>query len=61
MQYWVIGGEFSSLNFHQLVPGTQDIHGPYPTRQDAEEVWKERSQETRHKANVRYRIVTVDE
>ena len=51
MQYWVIGGEFSSLNFHQLVPGTQDI----------EEVWKERSQETRHKANVRYRIVTVDE
>jgi hypothetical protein len=56
-QYWVVGGEFGSLNFHSLVQGTQQVRGPYPTRPDAEEAWKAISQEFRHKANYRFTIV----
>lgn len=54
--YWVIGGEFSSLNFHSFIPGTQEIHGPYMVRETAEAIWKERSELSRSKANYRYVI-----
>ncbi|BAT58796.1 hypothetical protein GJW-30_1_01323 [Variibacter gotjawalensis] len=56
-QFWVVGGEFGSLNFHSLVQGTQQVRGPYPTRPDAEEAWKAISQEFRYKANYRFTIV----
>jgi hypothetical protein len=57
IQYWVVGGEFGSLNFHSLVPGTQQVRGPYPTRPDAEQAWKGVSEEFRHKCNYRFTIV----
>jgi hypothetical protein len=57
MQYWVVGGEFGSLNFHSLVEGTQQIRGPFPTRRDAEDTWKKVSEEFRHKCNFRFTIV----
>ena len=56
-QYWVVGGEFGSLNFHSLVPGTQQISGPFPTRLDAEQSWKKLSEDFRHKCNYRFTIV----
>ncbi len=56
-QYWVIGGEFSSLNFHNLVHGTQQVQGPFPSRADAESVWRKLSEENRHKCNVRFTIL----
>ncbi len=56
-QYWVVGGEFGSLNFHSLVQGTQQVRGPFPMRQDAEIAWKEISEEFRHKCNYRFTIV----
>ena len=56
-QYWVIGGEFSSLNFHNLVHGTQQVQGPFPTRTDAEQAWRSLSEENRHKCNVRFTIL----
>ena len=56
-QYWVVGGEFGSLNFHSLVQGTQQVRGPFPARQDAENAWKAISEEFRHKANYRFTIV----
>lgn len=56
-QYWVVGGEFGSLNFHSLVDGTQQIRGPFASRRDAEEAWKQVSEEFRHKCNFRFTIV----
>lgn len=35
--YWVIGGEFGSMNFHKLVHGTAQVQGPFNTRSDAED------------------------
>ncbi|WP_439955460.1 DUF4170 domain-containing protein, partial [Klebsiella pneumoniae] len=47
--YWVVGGEFRSLNFHQLVHGTAQVEGPFPTRKDAENAWRELSEKNRHR------------
>jgi hypothetical protein len=56
-QYWVVGGEFRSLNFHSLVEGTQEIRGPFATRSDAETAWQDVSVSHRHKCNYRFTIV----
>ena len=56
-QFWVVGGEFGSLNFHSLVQGTQQVSGPFPTRLDAEQAWKKLSEDFRHKCNYRFTIV----
>jgi hypothetical protein len=55
-EYWVIGGEFSSLHFHNLHTGTAIIRGPYPDRKTAEEVWQSLSEQHRHRANYRFLI-----
>ena len=55
--FWVIGGEFGSMNFHRLVEGSAQVKGPFKTRQEAEESWKEVSQEHRHRGSVRFTIV----
>jgi hypothetical protein len=57
VQYWVVGGEFGSLNFHTLVHGTQQIRGPFATRGEAENAWKAVSEEFRHKCSYRFTIV----
>jgi hypothetical protein len=59
MQFWVIGGEFTSLNFHSFTPGTSIVEGPFPTRADAEIAWKSLSENTKYKAN--YRFVITEE
>ena len=56
-QYWVVGGEFGSLNFHQLIDGTQQVKGPFPTRREAEDAWQAISQANRYRCNVRFTIV----
>ena len=56
MTYWVIGGEFTSLNFHSLIPGTTIVQGPFNTRAEAQEYWKEASQQYRSKAGYRFLI-----
>jgi hypothetical protein len=55
--FWVIGGEFGSMNFHKLVEGSAQVKGPFKSRKEAEDCWKEVSEENRHKAGVRYTIV----
>jgi hypothetical protein len=55
--YWVIGGEFGSMNFHKLVEGSAQVKGPFKTRQEAEEAWKQVSEEHRHRGSVRFAIV----
>src|ERR1700755_2560764 len=55
--FWVIGGEFGSMNFHKLVEGSAQVQGPFKTRQEAEDAWRVVSEENRHKAGVRFSIV----
>jgi hypothetical protein len=55
--FWVIGGEFGSMNFHKLVEGSAQVKGPFTTRKEAEDCWREVSEENRHKAGVRFSIV----
>jgi hypothetical protein len=55
--FWVIGGEYGSMNFHRLVEGSAQVRGPFKTRREAEEVWRAVSEENRHKAGVRFSIV----
>jgi len=59
MKFWVIGGEFTSLNFHSFTPGTSIVEGPFPTRADAEVVWKSLSDNTKYKATYRF-VITVE-
>jgi hypothetical protein len=33
--FWVIGGEFGSMNFHKLVEGSAQVKGPFKTRKEA--------------------------
>jgi hypothetical protein len=51
--FWVIGGEFGSMNFHKLVEGSAQ----FKTRKEAEDAWRAVSEEHRHKAGVRFSIV----
>lgn len=55
--YWIIGGEFSSLNFHSIKEGTIHAEGPFETREQAEEKWKELSYNEKYKATKRFKIV----
>ena len=55
--FWVIGGEFGSMNFHKLVEGSAQVKGPFKSRAEAEDCWREVSEESRHKAGVRFSIV----
>ena len=43
--FWVIGGEFGSMNFHKLVEGSAQVKGPFKTRAEAEGCWREVSEE----------------
>jgi len=57
-QYWVIGGEFDSIDFANLIDGTCDVAGPFGTYHDAEIAWRDLAFATRHKALTRYTIVS---
>src|SRR3954463_11043465 len=55
--FWVIGGEFGSMNFHKLVEGSAQVQGPFKSRKEAEDAWRVVSEENRHRAGVRFSIV----
>lgn len=55
--FWVIGSEFGSMNFHKLVEGSAQVQGPFKTRKEAEDAWRVVSEENRHKAGVRFSII----
>ena len=56
-RFWVIGGEYTSLGFEQLIEGTERVAGPFFHRSAAEAVWRRLSEEDRCRAQVRYAIV----
>lgn len=57
-QFWVIGGEYRDLTFTDLVSGTSRIEGPFPTYEAAQRVWRDRTQESRSIACMRFTIAS---
>ena len=56
-RFWVIGGEYRDCDFRQLCEDCRAF-GPFGSYGEAEEVWRERSTESRPVALMRYSIVT---
>jgi hypothetical protein len=56
-RFWVVGGEYSCLSFNAFKDRPQ-VLGPFDTRDEAREVWKRISNETRSAANVRFGIAS---
>jgi hypothetical protein len=55
-RYWVVGGEFRSPEFDALIDGTGKLWGPFETRGDAENVWREESEQRRWSCCTRFTI-----
>ena len=55
-RYWVVGGKYETMEFDRVVPGTEDVFGPFGSIQDAESVWRCVAEKTRYQATVRYTI-----
>jgi hypothetical protein len=56
-RYWVIGGQFCSTEFAQLIPGTERLVGPFGERGSAVAAWRGLSQQHRSECTVRYTVV----
>jgi len=39
-KYWVIGGEYRDCQFDEVVPGTEEISGPFPDALRARTEWQ---------------------
>jgi hypothetical protein len=57
MRFWVVGGEFRSFEFEELMEGTERVFGPFASRNAAEAVWRATSERHRPQATVRFTIV----
>ena len=55
-RYWVVGGKYETMEFDRVVPGTENVFGPFGSIQDAESVWRCVAEKTRYQATVRYTI-----
>jgi hypothetical protein len=55
-RYWIVGGEYNSMTFDDLVEGTERLVGPLPSREEAERTWREISERHRQNATVRFTI-----
>ncbi|MDH7795362.1 MULTISPECIES: hypothetical protein [unclassified Beijerinckia] len=57
-QFWVVGGEFSDLDFRQIIEGTGKTFGPFENYEAAQKVWRDCSLANRFEACARFSIVT---
>ncbi|MBV1704495.1 MAG: hypothetical protein KGI57_09045 [Hyphomicrobiales bacterium] len=57
-RFWVLGGEYRSMAFDEMVEGSQRLYGPIRDRREAETVWRRVSEENRHRGAVRFAIVS---
>ena len=46
-RFWVIGGEYTCLEFEQLVEGSEKVAGPFFHKSAAEAVWRRLSEADR--------------
>lgn len=57
-QFWVVGGEFSCLEFREPL-GAANAIGPFESYEAAEQIWRDRTEASRSSAATRYMIVTT--
>lgn len=55
-RYWVIGGEYRDCQFDEVVPGTEEISGPFPSPTRARTEWQRLTFRDRLGATTRYVI-----
>lgn len=55
-RFWVVGEEFHSLGFEEIVSGTEQVFGPFGSRDDAEHTWRNVSEQNRARCTVRFTI-----
>jgi hypothetical protein len=55
-RYWVIGGEYRNCQFDEVVPGTEEISGPFPDELRARTEWQRLTFRDRLGATTRYTI-----
>ena len=55
-RYWVIGGEYRDCLFDEVVPGTEEILGPFPDQVRARTEWQRLTFRDRLAATTRYVI-----
>ena len=55
-RFWVVGGEYRSLDFAEVVDGTQRLIGPFEGRDAAERSWREVSEQHRADCTIRFTI-----
>jgi hypothetical protein len=55
-RFWVIGGEYRSLDFDEMIDGTQRVLGPFDQRATAEQNWRDISEQNRTQCTVRFTI-----
>ena len=56
-QYWVIGADYSDMQFNDVIEGTSRVLGPYGDYRHATSVWREQAMATRYQATTRFTIV----
>lgn len=57
-EFWVIGGEYASVEFREVVAGTERVFGPFRSYDEANQIWRERSMASRSSATTRFSIVS---
>ena len=55
-RYWVLGGEYRNCRFDEVVPGTEEISGPFPDEARARTEWQRLTFRDRLGATTRYVI-----
>ena len=55
-RYWVIGGEYRNCQFDEVVPGTEEIAGPFPDAVRARTEWQRLTFRDHCGATTRYSI-----
>lgn len=55
-RFWVIGGEYRDCRFDEVVPGTEEISGPFPNPVRARTEWQRLTFRDRGGATTRYTI-----
>jgi hypothetical protein len=58
-RYWVIGGEYRNCRFDEIVPGTEEIAGPFLDQVRARTEWTRLTFRDRLEATRRY-IITQE-
>ncbi len=57
-RFWVVGGDYTDCNFERIVPGSEQIHGPFANENRAHTEWKRLTFRDQLPATRRYSIAT---